>query len=90
MGTTVKEGNEYNLNPVYIRKLIHQKNINKDDLMKLFGKSQAAVYARLSGAKMFTIEEGFKLANILNIDIYKLFTPSQQDIIDVLCNDKVI
>ena len=88
MPTIVK--NEYNLNPVYVRKLIQQNNINKNDLMKLFGKSQAAIYARLSGAKIMTIEEGFKLANSLNIDIYKLFAPSQQDIIDGLCNNKVI
>ena len=89
MEVTVKN-NEYNLNPVYIRKLIQQKNVNKNDLMKLFGKSQAAIYARLSGAKIMTIEEGFKLANLLNIDICKVFAPSQQDIIDVLCDNKVI
>lgn len=87
---TVKKNSNYNLNPVYIRKLIQQKNINKRDLMRLFGKSQAAVYARLSGAKIMTIEEGFKLANFLNVDICTLFAPSQEDIIDVLCNDKVI
>lgn len=88
MSITVK--NEYNLNPVYIRKLVQQKGINKNDLMELFGKSQAAVYARLSGAKVMTIEEGFKLANKLGIDIHKVFAPSQQDIIDVLCDNKVI
>lgn len=86
--STIKEGNEYNLNAVYIRALINQKKIKKKDLMKLFGKSQAAIYARLSGAKVMTIEEGFKLANYLNMDIYKLFSPSQQDIVDVLCNNK--
>lgn len=89
MVVTVKN-NEYNLNSVYIRKLIQQKNIKKTDLMKLFNKSQAAVYARLSGAKIMTIEEGFKLAQLLNINIYTLFAPTQQEIIDVLCNDKVI
>lgn len=86
----IVENNEYNLNPVYIRKLIQQKDIKKNDLMNLFGKSQAAIYTRLSGAKIMTIEEGFKLAKLLNINIYKIFAPTQQEIIDVLCNDKEI
>lgn len=88
MATTVK--NEYNFNSLYVREIIQQKNIKKTDLMKLLGKSQAAVYARLSGAKPMSIEEGIKLANLLNVDICLLFAPSQQDIIDVLCNNKVL
>lgn len=81
--------NEYNLNPLYIKKIIKMKGVTTEQLMKLFDRSIAATYTRLSGNKQISLEEGFKLANLLQIDINKLFAPTQQDIMNVIVHDKL-
>ena len=81
--------NEYNLNPLYIKKIIKMKGVTTTELMTLFNRSIAATYARLSGNKPISLEEGFKLANLLQIDINRLFAPTQQDVMNVVVHDKL-
>jgi len=80
---------KYNLNSLYIKKIIKMKGITTDQLMKLFNRSIAATYARLSGTKPISLEEGFKLSELLQIDMIKLFAPTQEDIMDVIVRDKL-
>lgn len=80
---------KYNLNPIYLKKVIKMKNVTQQDLMQLFDKSIASIYTRLSGSKKFTIEEAFLLADYLEMDINKLFAPTQDDVMNVIVRDKL-
>jgi len=80
---------KYNLNPLYLKKVIKMKNVTQQELMQLFDRSIASIYTRLSGSKMFTIKEAFLLADYLDMDINKLFAPTQDDVMNVIVRDKL-
>lgn len=67
----------YYYNPDYIKAILKKKKVTIGHLIKLWNKSQAAVYARLSGNKILNIDELIDLSNCLGIPIQELLLPEE-------------
>lgn len=81
---------KYRLEKKYVEDLLKIEGIEKVDVAKSLGITVNCLNLKLSGVSKLYIQEGILIATLLKMDIYDIFCPSDEQVLNILYNENIL